>query len=62
MNIVMWIGKDIVEVNGLQKKIDAPPVILKESTMVPLRFISDSFGAKTLWDQDTKKITISWPK
>ncbi|HOC80197.1 MAG TPA: stalk domain-containing protein [Caldisericia bacterium] len=30
------------------------------ATLVPLRFISEAFGAKVEWNQSTKGITILW--
>jgi outer membrane protein assembly factor BamB len=62
ISVNLWIGKDYVEVNGQQLKIDAPPVIIGGRTMVPLRFIAEPFGAQVNWNAQTKEITIIWPK
>jgi hypothetical protein len=36
-------------VNGQSIQIDAPPKLVENRTMVPLRFISEAFGAKVEW-------------
>lgn len=35
------------------------PVIVKGRTLVPLRFISEAFGADVAWDQQSKQVTIT---
>jgi len=40
-------------------KLDVPPFSLDGRTMVPLRFISEAFGAKVEWDKKNSRITIA---
>lgn len=40
--------------------LDTPPRLIEERTLVPLRAVSESFGADVLWDGDTQRITITW--
>jgi hypothetical protein len=35
------------------------PIIVGDRTLVPLRFISEAFGADVAWDQQTKRVTIT---
>jgi hypothetical protein len=42
--------------------LDAPPIISNNRTLVPLRFISDMFGAKVLWDAKTQTISLTLSK
>lgn len=60
MVFYLWKGKNIAVVNGVEQKLDSPPVIVGGRTLVPLRFISEPFGAKVNWDNNTKTITIVW--
>lgn len=60
--IEMWIGKSVAVVNGVSVTVDPPPQVIKGSTMVPLRFISDNLGAGTEWRATTKTIIITYPK
>jgi hypothetical protein len=41
-----------------QQKLDAPPEITSGRTFVPLRFISETFGAKLDWNAELREITI----
>ncbi|MBP1988495.1 alpha-tubulin suppressor-like RCC1 family protein [Paenibacillus eucommiae] len=56
--IKLTIGSDIAYVNGQTLKLDAPPVIIHERTLVPVRFIGESFGASVGWDEVTKTVVI----
>jgi len=38
--------------------MDVPAQIIQERTFVPLRFISEFFGAEVLWDEYTRGIII----
>ena len=44
-------AKHEAEVNGKKVKIDAPPVIIDDSTFVPLRFIAEAFGAEVRYKE-----------
>ena len=57
--LVLTIGTDIVSVNGKATSIDAAPEIVAGRTFVPIRFISESFGATVEWLPETQGITIT---
>lgn len=59
--IVLKIDSDNVSVNGVSYKLDVPAMIIGNSTMVPIRFVSESLGAKVEWNGDKKEITITMP-
>ncbi|MCK5848517.1 MAG: hypothetical protein KAH01_04910 [Caldisericia bacterium] len=62
--IILTIGnnKAIVENQGISTivMLDAPPIIVKSRTLVPLRFISETFNADIKWVQDYNLIKISY--
>lgn len=60
--IKMQIGKNIAFVNGKEIKLDVVPYIVNGRTLVPIRFISETFGAEVVWDGTTKTVTIIYPK
>ncbi len=39
--------------------IDSPAIILNSRTLVPVRFVSDAFGAEVDWDGATRVVTIT---
>ena len=49
----LYIGDEMV-------RLDTPPRLIEGNTLVPLRAVSESFGATVLWDDDTRLITITW--
>jgi hypothetical protein len=60
--IVMTIDKLTATIDGKQMLLDAPPVIKMGRTFVPLRFISEAFGAEVLWDAATRTVTVNYLK
>jgi len=59
ITLIMWIGKDRAELNGKELKLSAKPFISKSGiTFVPLRIISEVFGAEVSWNAENSTITI----
>lgn len=56
--IMLTIGESTAYVNGLEKYLEVPPQIINRSTMVPLRFVSEAFGADVAFDPDQAAISI----
>lgn len=56
---MLRIGQNQAIVNGESKTLDAPPMLYKSCTMVPLRFIAETFGADVQWDPAEQKIMIT---
>lgn len=58
VDIVLQIGNPIAEVNGKPETLLAAPELPVDTTMVPLRFISETFGAVVSYDETTERITV----
>ena len=59
VNIVLQIGNPTAEINGRAETLLAAPELSAGGfTMVPLRFISENFGAEVGYDNETKRITV----
>ena len=58
LTIQLQIGSNVVLVGTEFKKLDVPPKIVNGRTFVPIRFISETFGAEVSWDGGTKTVTI----
>ncbi len=54
------IDLNIAYINGRKVNLDTPPFIDSKSnrTLVPVRFISEAFGAKVEWDPKERKVSI----
>lgn len=48
-----------VTVNDVVKEIDAPAILIGETTMVPLKFLEDYIDANIEWYEDSKIVNIS---
>ncbi len=57
--IVITIDSDIATVNGKEVKLDSEAFIKDERTYTPIRFISESLGAKVEWNNDTREVIIT---
>lgn len=60
--IELWIGKDVACVNDINRKMLSSPELSNNVTMVPLRFISEYFGAEVSYDNKTKSILVMLDK
>ncbi|MCD8048900.1 MAG: aldo/keto reductase [Clostridia bacterium] len=57
--ILLTIGSETAYVNGEEYSLDTAPIIQNERTMLPIRFIAESFGYSVAWDNETQTITLT---
>lgn len=60
--ITFCVGEEILSINGNDIKVEKPYVVGDGVTLVPLRVITEAFGAEVEWVQDTKTINLSYPE
>ncbi|WP_151732822.1 stalk domain-containing protein [Paenibacillus tengchongensis] len=53
------IGQSYAELNGQALFLSSPGLIRNGTVMVPLRFVSEAFGAEVKWDAGTRTIKIT---
>jgi len=60
-HIKLRINSDSYYVDGVEqeKKLDVPAQIINSRTMVPVRFIAESFGETVNWNGDTRTVEIT---
>ncbi|MCK5848520.1 MAG: copper amine oxidase N-terminal domain-containing protein [Caldisericia bacterium] len=58
IQVEMKIGNILVLINGQSRYLDVPPLIIKSSTFIPLRYIAETLGGKVTWNDETQKIEI----
>jgi hypothetical protein len=58
IHIEVQIDHKTAIINGKEVTLDAPPILLHNRTFVPLRFISEAFGATINWDSVSRTVTI----
>lgn len=57
--IIIQIGSDKAHINGEEVKLDAEASIVNNSTMVPLRFVSEALGGDVSWDANSRTAIIT---
>lgn len=56
--IKLYIGNKIATIGTKEINLDVPPMLINGRALVPLRFISESFGADVNWDNNSRTISI----
>jgi len=58
-NISLQVGSKEMLHNLFPIQLDAPPIIVSDRTLVPLRAIAEAFNAQVNWNPDTKQVTVA---
>ncbi|MCC8159702.1 MAG: transglycosylase SLT domain-containing protein [Oscillospiraceae bacterium] len=59
IDITLFIDSDTAVLNGEEVALETPAMIKNNRTMVPLRFVMESFNLNVDWDQDTRTVEIT---
>lgn len=57
--VKITIDSNVMYKNGSPAELDAAATIINDRTLVPVRAISEAFGAQVGWDEITKQVTIT---
>jgi phage baseplate assembly protein gpV len=57
--LVFYIDSKLVKVNDEWKVIDIAATLINNRVMIPARFVSESFGAAVVWEDETREVIIS---
>lgn len=60
--VKLTIGSKTAQVNGTAVKLAVAPQTVRGTTMIPLSFFSQQFGAAVSWNQAAKTVSITSPK
>ena len=55
--IKLNIGSDVAYCNGKAYTLDVAPAIINERTMLPIRFIAESFNLGVAWEDKTQTVS-----
>ncbi|BBH19675.1 hypothetical protein Back11_10200 [Paenibacillus baekrokdamisoli] len=58
-NIVLTIGSKTAIVNDTQVALEAAAISSKDTTLVPLRFVSEQLGLDVFWDSSSNSVHLS---
>ncbi|MGE5543204.1 MAG: copper amine oxidase N-terminal domain-containing protein, partial [Bacillota bacterium] len=56
--VTMTVGSPAARVNGTRKTMDTAPVIQRDRTMVPLRYVGEFLGASVDWDGASRTVHV----
>ncbi|BCJ87759.1 stalk domain-containing protein [Effusibacillus dendaii] len=59
LQVNLQINSLVATKNGTSINLDVPPKIINDRTMVPLRFVSESLGAKVDWNANDRSAVIT---
>ena len=59
ITILLKIGSTTAVANDLDMHLDVPPMVIQGRTLVPIRFVSETLGAKVTWDEKSHQVQIS---
>ncbi len=59
VTLKMTLGKTEYTVNGETKVMDVAPIIRKDRTMLPVRYVAEALGASIGWDGSTSTATLT---
>ena len=59
VSVSFKVGDSTLTINGEKVTVETPYVVGTGVTLVPIRVISEAFGAEVDWDGETKTVTVS---
>lgn len=60
--VILTLGSENAAVNGATVKLAVAPQNIRGTTMIPLSFFGQQFGAAVSWNQASKTVSITSPK
>ena len=57
--LILKIGSLTMRVDGVEEKLDTPPIVIEGRTVLPLKVIGDQLGASVEWTSNSQKITYT---
>lgn len=58
VEMILKIGESSATINGKSVQLEVPGTLVKGNTMVPARFIAETFGASVEWESESKTVII----
>jgi len=60
-HLLMKIGEKDAYINGVQSSLDAPPILVNGTVMLPLRFTAEALKENVKWDGTTETVFVGNP-
>ena len=59
IEIAFKVGDDVLKINGKEVQVEKP-FVTNGTTLVPLRVITEAFGAEVIWNESDQSITLKY--
>ncbi|NPV26107.1 MAG: hypothetical protein HPY81_01360 [Firmicutes bacterium] len=59
--VTLQIGNLQARVNGREVCLDVPPQLVKDRTLIPVRFVAEALGAEVDWEATSRRVVITQP-
>ena len=56
--ILMYANSKTAYINGVEKTMELPPVIINSNTYIPIRMVAEAFGSRVNWDKTNHTVNI----
>lgn len=61
VTVILKINSKKAYIDGTEKTMDVPAGIIRDRTMIPIRFVSEAAGCKVTWDEKNRIVGIVSP-
>lgn len=58
--IIFYTNRDAYSLNGIEYKTESAAKLIRETTMIPVRLLAETLGAKVTYEETTKTVSISY--
>ncbi len=62
VEITFRVGDSVLTVNGAPLEVTAPYIVGEGTTLVPVRVITEAFGAEVVWDGTDQSVSLKYPE
>ena len=59
ITVTLTIGENVMYINGEETALDAPACIINDRTLVPLRAVSEAYGAQVSWAAESRTAYVT---
>lgn len=61
VEITFSVGDSVLTVNGAPLEVTAPYIVGEGTTLVPVRVITEAFGAEVIWNGEDQSVNLKYP-
>lgn len=59
--LILQLDNRVAKLNGKEVVMDAPPMIVQQRMLLPLRFVGEALGATVGWEESTRTVYVNDP-